>query len=730
MNTTINWFEILSGGLGDKPLTDQDLQILSAIEWKDAPSELLEKVVKALSKTPSRLLNKHRPLMKKIIFSDYTGDLDNVIHLDDPFFPLYKARQLIRAEEHDKAIETLLNLKEYPAASEDEICAAVNMLKTNRFEYAAVELAFSRFSDAPGAINMVSSILNTYTEELPKVNIGLLGYSTLSYFNKSLKSALVYNGFNATIMEGGYAQIIQELLSSDGMAKSQTLDSLFIVLDFDGIFNIDWRDAFEKQEQLLKDKIHILIDAIGKFAGHSSTPVIINSLVPPRYPALGFLDFIHPVGSNRLVNIANELIAGFARDKSNVLMIDTQSVFSSLSHSECWDPKLWYYGKIPFANKASNYLALRFADAFSILRYGTKKVLALDLDNTLWGGILGENGVNGLKCDDEFPGSSFKDFQRECLRLKSLGLILVVVSKNNPDAIEVFDKHNGMLLKRDDFAGHKINWMPKPDNIRELSRELNLGLNSFVFLDDSQHERAAMKRMRPEVFVPELPADPSLRPQFLRSLTSVWVARLTEEDRRRTEMYKSQVLRETLKKESGTLEDYYRELEQSLSISPINDSNIARIAQLHMRTNQFNLTTQRIDETSLRTMMKEPGKHTILCGRANDRFGDHGIVITSTVEINDNDAEIKSFLMSCRVIGREIEKVFLHELIKYLSERGIKKVKGVYFPTDKNSQVVDFYKKMGFKLIQETGKSTIWSYDISNSDSFIEKPDFIKIIWS
>jgi FkbH-like protein len=630
MNSSKKWFDMLSGVGEFGPLTDQDLQILSALEWKNAPSELIERVVDALSIAPPSVRSKHRLLMKKILFSDHSGDLERMLHAEDPLFPLYRARRLINSQEREKAAEALLSLRECPAASEDEISTAVQMLKTIKFERAAVELAFSRIPHAPGSLSLVSNVLKMYTAGLPEITVGLLGYSTLSYLKKPLQTALAYSGFNAHIIESDYAQVIQELLSPGGMAKSRDLDALFITLDFEGMFAIDWRDDFRNQEQLLKEKVDTLINAIGTCASGSSTPVIVNSLVPPRYPTLGFLDFVHPVGSNRLANMANKLLAEFARDKANILMIDTQSVFSGLSDLECWDPKLWYYGRIPFANRALNHLALRFADAFSILKFGTKKVLALDLDNTIWGGILGEDGIKGLKCDDEFPGSAFKDFQRECLRLKSLGMVLVVVSKNNPDAIEVFDSHGGMLLKGDDFAGHRVNWFPKADNIYELSQELNLGLNSFVFLDDSLHERAAMRKMRPEVLVPELPADPSLRPQFLRGLTGMWVARLTDEDRRRTEMYKSQGLRSSLKKSSGTLEDYYRELKQSLFISHLNDSNIVRIAQLHMRTNQFNLTTARIDEPQLKGMMGEPGRHVALCGRAADRFGDHGIVITAT----------------------------------------------------------------------------------------------------
>jgi FkbH-like protein len=728
MSLLTNWQEIFNKISSNVILTDNDIQILSLLDWKDMHSEVIDKVVALLPVKEAPSFKKYRPVIKKILLSNHSDNLADVIDPSDSLFPIYKAKQMIKAKEYNRAAEMLLGLKEYPSASDDEIRIAINMLKTIKCEGAAVELALSKLPDSPTVLNLVSSILDAYTKNLPKVNIGVLSYSTLDHIKKPLSGALAYYGFNADIRMGGYSQVIQELLSPDGAVNSQPLDAVFIILDFEGIFNIDWREPFENQDKLLKDKLYSLIDAIRIFIEKSKTPVIINSVMPPPHPFLGFLDITHPTGSNHIARMANAIFAEFANNNSQVLMIDSLSVLLHLKLSDWYDPKLWYYGKVPFAMRGMHYLAMRFADAFSTLRYGTKKVLALDLDNTLWGGILGEDGLKGIRCNDEFPGRAFKDFQSECLRLKALGMLLVIVSKNDPDAIDVFDKHSGMLLRKDDFAAHKINWMPKAENIAEISKELNLSLNSFVFIDDSYHERAAMRRIRPEVLVPELPDDPALRPQFLRSLTSTWVVRLTEEDRRRTEMYKEQSLREALKKQSGTIEDYLRSLEQTLSISFISDSNIARIAQLHMRTNQFNLTTLRLDEANLRGMMSETNRYIVICGKSHDRFGDYGIIITSVIELNSEEAEIKSLLMSCRVIGREIEKAFLFEIIKHLSRLGVRRVKGWYLPTAKNSQVADFYQRIGFILIQESDIGTMWSYDIESS--IFEKPDFIRIEWN
>jgi FkbH-like protein len=712
-------------------LTNQEFNILMSIDWRNLNQEgvnTVNKLLKSISNLNNNVIKQFYPKIRELILSDFTFDVDGIMDVGDTLYQIFSAKRNFLENNTSKALELLLNLKESLYATEDDIILAVSLLKNKGFYKAATELALSRISDAPRALNIVSAYIQDYISEFPKVKVGLLGYSTLNFFKKSLHTAFASRGFNSEIISGNYGQVIQELLSPNGIFYKEQIDALFILLDFYGMFPIDWRIALENQENLIIEKIQNLINAIKTYTENFTVPVLINSLIPPPYPLLGFQDNIKKFGSSSISALTNQYIADLARQKPQVIFIDTLSAFYHIGFKEWWDPRLWYYGKIPFSSKASNYLSLLFADTFSVLKNGIKKVIALDLDNTLWGGILGEDGIDGIKCDDEFPGIVFKDFQRECLRLKNLGMILVIVSKNDPDAIEVFDKHHGMILKKEDFAAYKINWLPKAQNIKELAKELNLGLNSFVFLDDSHHERAAMRKMCPEVFVPELPDDPAERPLFLRGLPCTWILRLTDEDRQRTEMYKAQFQREIFRKQSGTLEDYLKGLEQNISLNYINEKDLPRIAQLHQRTNQFNLTTLRLDVADLRKMMEKSNLYIVLSGRAKDRFGDHGLVITSVVELKDKEAEIKSFLMSCRVIGRELEKVFLYELLQILKLKGIQKVYGWYIPSAKNSQVKDFYGKNGFNLVKEIDGSILWECNL-NSEIPVIKPDFINVIW-
>jgi FkbH-like protein len=284
-----------------------------------------------------------------------------------------------------------------------------------------------------------------------------------------------------------------------------------------------------------------------------------------------------------------------------------------------------------------------------------------------------------------------------------------------------------MLLKEDDFVATRINWEPKPANIRSMAEELNLGLDSFVFLDDSPHEREAMRRMCPELAVPEMPTDPAARPLWLRSLSITWPTRLTDEDSRRTQMYLAEKRRTDLRDSAVSFDDYLRGLDQRLLVRLTGDDAVGRVAQMHLRTNQFNLTTERYDEAVIKAMVDAPERFLVLHGQALDKFGNHGVVICATAEVERDEAQLKSFLMSCRVIGRGIETAFLDTLLELMAKRGISRVKAVYIPTRKNGLVRDFYKTTGFSAIGERAEEEWWVCDINRRERLPASP--INVNW-
>jgi FkbH-like protein len=273
-----------------------------------------------------------------------------------------------------------------------------------------------------------------------------------------------------------------------------------------------------------------------------------------------------------------------------------------------------------------------------------------------------------------------------------------------------------MLLRRSDFVAARINWSPKADNIRELAAELDLGLDTFLFIDDSPHEREAMRRLASPVRVLDLPADPAQRPAALRSLWQLWPVRLTEEDSTRTQKYAARLGARAAQVTMSNLTEYLSSLQQELVVEPVSEGSISRIAQMHERTNQFNLTTRRLSQGDLASMMAEPERHLLLQGRVSDRFGDHGVVICATASIAGRRARLISFLMSCRVIGREVEFGFLGAMIEALRGRGVDRIEAQFIATKRNGPAAGFLGKAGLVRDMETdveGELWVWRPELA-----------------
>jgi FkbH-like protein len=528
----------------------------------------------------------------------------------------------------------------------------------------------------------------------PAAQLRVLGFAASDLLQKELPSAFAGVGFAAHVTSPGYGIVIPALLR-DGTHQP---DALIVQMDVQGFYTRDWRQPSAENERLLEEMTDLLLTSIEEYAAVSrdGCSILINSLPSTISPSAGFLDAHHPDGAEFLTSYINGRLAACARQTDRITLVNTDLLMANIAPAKRYDAKLWFYGRMPYSPIATQALAKGFAEAYAARFAKPAKVLALDLDNTLWRGIYGEDGLAGLGCGDDFPGNAFKAFQEECLRLKSQGMLLTILSKNNADALLVFDEHPGMALKRSDFVGHRINWAPKSNNIRELAEDLDLDLDSFVFLDDSPHERDAMRQLAPEVCVPELPSDPAVRPDFLRNCNPTWPLRLTKEDRLRSKLYAVQAKGRELKRQTGSLEDYLGNLRQRLHIEAAQPSTLPRIAQMHARTNQFNLTTRRLSETELEAMANAPDDYSIVLGRLTDRFGDHGIVICGTVRLTATSAELLTFLMSCRVIGRDVERAFLDALLRHLTARGVESIEATYTPTAKNTPARDFCGNMGF----------------------------------
>jgi FkbH-like protein len=574
----------------------------------------------------------------------------------------------------------------------------------------ALRLALRVWPQTPEALAPVRSRLAAYLERLPEVRVRLTGFSTTSTISGDLALAFAGEGYRATVAQSDFGQAAATLLAPDAGAGLHVL-----LLDMDGIAQADWRKSHGENRDRIAAAADILCAALHAYAERCPSPLLVNSLPAPAAPAAGLLDRRHAAGLRRAVDDVNARLQDVAERCGNVAVVDADLALADIPLSRHSDPKLWFYGRIAYSAEAARALAAAFAQAYGLLRRGPAKVLALDFDNTLWGGVYGEDGVERLACGEDYPGNAFRAFQQECLRLKRQGVLLAALSKNNPDAMEAFSRHPGMVLREDDFSAASINWRPKAENIRRLAKELNLGLDSFVFIDDSPHEREAMRRLAPEVATPELPDDPARRPAWLRRLACTWPVRLTREDEARAGMYAANRRAEEARASAIDLASYLAGLEQRMTVEAVTPATLGRIAQMHQRTNQFNLTTRRLSEAEIGAFTAGDGRGMALLGTVADRFGDHGVVITATVEIGPGRAEISTFLMSCRVIGREVETAFLGALLAALERRGVKEVIGRYLPTAKNGIVRDFYARAGFAQVEGDGGGeggTEWSFSL------------------
>ncbi len=404
--------------------------------------------------------------------------------------------------------------------------------------------------------------------------------------------------------------------------------------------------------------------------------------------------------------------------RRNVHVLDICEFTHQYTESELMDWKFWFISQMGLNPRLSKPFMEWFERKLDQISLKRKKCIVLDLDNTLWGGILGEDGIDGIKLSGDYPGKAYHLFQETLKELSDNGIILTICSKNNEEeALNALDNNPFMVLRKGDFSSWRINWNDKATNIREIAEELNIGLDSMVFIDDNPSERELIHQVLPMVTLPEFPAQPYELPIFCKELIEQHfrVYSITEEDRKKSEQYKANALRTRSQRTFTDMESFLESLDIHIRIERANEFNIPRIAQMTQKTNQFNLTTRRYTESDIHSRLEEDWD--IYCMSVSDRFGDNGI--TGCLLMNGN--EIDSLLLSCRILGKGIEFVFLNTVLAGLRDKGIQSVKAEYIPTAKNAQVADFYDRCGFTMIsqKEDGAKT-YSLHLTAADLSVE----------
>ena len=408
---------------------------------------------------------------------------------------------------------------------------------------------------------------------------------------------------------------------------------------------------------------------------------------------------------------------------SNVKVLDITEFTRNYSSTDLFDWKFYFMSQMGMNPKLHKEFKLWFEQKLNSIALKRKKCLVLDLDNTLWGGILGEDGITGIKIGGDYPGKAFLYFQEALLQLSKSGVMLAVCSKNNEqDVLEAWERNPYIVLRKDSFVAYRINWNDKATNIKEISEELNIGLDSFVFVDDNPTERELVKQMLPMVSVTDFPSQPYEFPIFFKQLVEQYfkVYSITDEDKKKTEQYKANAARNKAQQSFADFDKFLESLNIQLTIEKANEFNISRIAQMTQKTNQFNLTTKRYTDSDIRSFVEKGWN--IWCISVADKFGDNGI--TGLIMING--AEIDTFLMSCRVLGKGIEFEFLKKVISLIDNESISELKAYYIPTSKNVQVKDFYEKCGFSCIREK-EDGIKEYSLDLTKALLDNKEIYSI---
>jgi FkbH-like protein len=422
----------------------------------------------------------------------------------------------------------------------------------------------------------------------------------------------------------------------------------------------------------------------------------------------------------RLEEHWNTGIARASASHANLYVLHLKEMVAQMGRSFLYSNKRWYLGGLRFSIAGEKLIAQELERILDAQRVARKKCLLLDLDNTLWGGVIGEDGVEEIQLSETGEGARFKDFQLRIRELGRMGIILGIVSKNNQaDALEVFERHEHMVLRKGDFALMKINWSTKVQNIAELAQDLDIGMDSIVFIDDNPVEREAIRTALPEVTVPEFPADTCELASFLEQVYKecFFTLESTEEDRKRTESYLANAKRTAERTAAPSIEEFLSGLRTKIFLTRARDEDFGRAAQLTQKTNQFNLTTRRYTAQELRTLQTTSDTGVFIASVA-DKYGDNGKVLVSILRrVAPGTAELDTFLMSCRVLGRFIEDQILDHLVKDLRADGFSRLRVQFIPTRKNAPARTFIERLqGGRLVShdESG-AQIWEFDISSA---------------
>ena len=498
----------------------------------------------------------------------------------------------------------------------------------------------------------------------------------------------------------GYDAWVQETINPAAGMYSEKLDAVIVLPD--GTEARSWKTAEEGAERvgLWKQALTALISNI------STIPIFVSTI---------------DIRENRIKSLSErsckyelendwyQYVQGLAEHKNNVYLFDLADLIAEIGRKQFYSDKMWYMSCMPYSRDGLNAVAAEIDRVLRSAFETRRKIIALDLDNTLWGGVVGEDGAWGIELSDHKEGQRYYDFQRQLLEMKNRGIVLGIVSKNNEeDAEAAIRNHPYMLLRDDEFVSRKINWENKAVNLKEMESELNLTEGGFIFIDDNPAERETIKGECPDMLVPDFPVDTSHLLEFAEGIWSDYCRplRVLREDLKKTQMYQNEMKRKQEISGSLNLDDYIAKLEMVADIHRMRDSELERVVQLINKTNQFNVTTKRYTQAEVEQIAANPD-NAIYVACSSDKYGNSGLISVIILFESDIEVRIDTFLMSCRAMGRKLEDVILNELTAQYQ----KKMIGEFIPTAKNAPVQELFDRLGFALVSDDEGHKVYELD-------------------
>jgi FkbH-like protein len=549
-------------------------------------------------------------------------------------------------------------------------------------------------------------------ESTAPIKLAILADCAVQQLAILIRALLVEAGLDAEIYEGPFDAIEAESRAADSGLYRFAPDAVIILNSAQALRAMHSRQPLPSAEFAAEHGAQIIgvWDAI---QSHCKATILQSTFAMPGESCFGNFDLQVPGSLRSSVIALNSNLARAAQARAGVLLHDVDAVASWVGRRNFFDDKAWDVWKAPSSLDHLPRIAKNIADVLTVSRGRVVKCVVADLDNTLWGGVIGDDGLDGivLNAHDGGAGEGFVRLQQFLKQLKQRGILLAVCSKNDEStALLPFLQHPDMVLKRADISVFVANWEDKASGIRRIRDELNIALDSMLFLDDNPFERNLVRELLPDVIVPELPEDPSGVVAYLSQLNLFETTAFSAEDGQRTAQYQREAQRRESAAGSANVRDFLRSLEMRLVLTRFDRFHLPRISQLMQRSNQFNLCTRRLTEIECQALM-ESASHMPLYATLADRFGDHGLISVVVLEQAGKSLMIRDWLMSCRVLARGVEQFIMNHVFEYAAQAGLAQVRGEYAATAKNAMVRDFYRQFGF--LPSSADANSWALDVA-----------------